>query len=126
MRRLAKALSRRAQGDDLKGRHISLSIRYFDFTNAVRSMSYQDYTNDETILFEQALLLFDRNHNGKAIRHLGIGLGSLFSRNKSIDQLQLELKEHTAKDSISDVLDQLNAQIPGIHLTTADKKLQHS
>ena len=126
LRRLAKALSRRAQGDDLKGRHISLSIRYFDFTNAVRSMSYQDYTNDETILFEQALLLFDRNHNGKAIRHLGIGLGSLFSRNKSIDQLQLELKEHTAKDSISDVLDRLNAQIPGIHLTTADKKLQHS
>ena len=125
LRRLAKSLSRRAQNDDLKGRLISVSIRYYDFTNAVRSMSYQEYTNDETVLFEQALYLFDRNHNGKPIRHLGIGLGSLFSRHKSIDQLQMKLAQ-PVKDSVENVLEQLNAQLPGIHLTTADKKLHHS
>lgn len=122
LRRLARALSKRAQSEELKGRLISVSIRYFDFTNAVRSMSYPEYTNDEAVLFEQALLLFDRNENGKAIRHLGIALGSLFSRNRSIDQLHMNLESAKPKDSIEEVLEQLNKQLPGIHLTTADKK----
>ncbi len=119
LRRLAKSLAQRAQSEDLKGSLISLSIRYYDFTNAVRSMSLAHYTNEEHILFEQALLLFDRNQNGKPIRHLGIGLGSLFSQSKSIDQLYLPLDASEHSSSVEHVLEQLNKQLPGAKLTTA-------
>lgn len=119
LRRLAKSLAQRAQSEDLKGSLISLSIRYYDFTNAVRSMSLAHYTNEEHILFEQALLLFDRNQNGKPIRHLGIGLGSLFSQSKSIDQLYLPLDASEHSSSVEHVLEQLNKQLPGVKLTTA-------
>jgi len=119
LRRLAKALSQRAKSEDIRGSLISLSIRYFDFTNAVRSMNIQEYTNEENVLFEQALLLFDRNQNGKPVRHLGIGLGSLFSKSKSIDQLHMNLESLEKKDAIELVLEQLNKQIPGIHLISA-------
>lgn len=119
LHRLAASLSKRAKSEDLKGTLITISIRYFDFTNAVRSITIQDYTNDETMLFEHALLLYDRNQNGKAVRHLGIGLGSLFSKTHSIDQLKFSLDDTKGKNSIDHVLDQLNKQLPGIHLTTA-------
>lgn len=119
LRRLAKSLSERAKREDIKGSLISVSIRYHDFSNAVRSHSIQGYTNDEDVLLENALLLFDRNENGKPIRHLGIGLGSLFSKTKSIDQLSMKLESEEESESIDHVLEQLNKQIPGIHLTTA-------
>ncbi|MEG0274939.1 MAG: DNA polymerase IV, partial [Longicatena sp.] len=54
-KRLAMQLSKRAKEDDLKGSLISISIRYFDFSNAVRSQSISDYTNDENTLLEHAL-----------------------------------------------------------------------
>lgn len=119
LRRLAKSLAARANREDLKGKLISLSIRYFDFRNAVRSHSIDTYTNDENVLFENALLLFDRNQNGKPIRYLGIGLGSLYSASHSIDQMSLTLQPEKQPHSIDNVLDTLNAQLPGIHLTTA-------
>lgn len=121
LRRLAHSLSARAKSEDIKGSLISLSIRYYDFTNAVRSMSIHAYTNEESVLFEQALLLFDRNQNGKAIRHLGIGLGSLFSRSKSIDQMRMELDEKEDRNDIDHVIEQLNKQMPGIHLIRGDQ-----
>lgn len=117
--RLAKSLSQRAKREDIRGSLISISIRYFDFTNAVRSYSISNYTNDEHELFEYALLLFDRNFNGKPIRHLGIGLGSLYTKGASVDQLHMSLENTVHEETIDDVLAQLNKQIPGIHLTTA-------
>lgn len=119
LRRLAKSLSQRAIREDIKGKLISISIRYFDFSNAVRSMGVANYTNDENVLFEHALLLFDRNQNGKPIRHLGIGLASLYSKTNSIDQLSMSLDAQETVESVDQVLAQLNKQIPGIHLTTA-------
>lgn len=121
--RLAKSLSQRAKREDIKGSLISITIRYFDFSNAVRSHSIQNYTNEENELFENALLLFDRNFNGKAIRHLGIGLGSLFSKAHTVDQLHMSLEKEPpiVNETIDDVIEQLNKQIPGIRLTTASQ-----
>ncbi|MCI8540050.1 MAG: DNA polymerase IV [Erysipelotrichaceae bacterium] len=119
LRRLAHSLSRRAQQEDIKGALISLSIRYFDFTNAVRSMNIHTYVNEESVLFEQALLLFDRHHNGKAVRHLGIALGSLFSYSRAIDQLRMDLGDTQHTNDIEHVLAQLNKQMPGGHLIRA-------
>ena len=114
--RLAESLSRRAKADNIKGSLIFLSIRYYDFTNAVRSTSLDHYTDDYQVLLEHALLLFDRNSINKTIRHLGIGLGSLYSSTKSITQLNM-FQEPTKQKP--DILAELNKQLQGAPLLYA-------
>ena len=114
--RLAQSLSRRAKAEGIKGSLISLSIRYYDFTNAVRSVSLDHYTDDYQVLLENALLLFDRNSINKTIRHLGIGLGSLYSATKSITQLNM-FQEPTKQKP--DILAELNKQLQGAPLLYA-------
>ena len=111
LKRLAATLSRRAREDHIKGSLISISIRYFDFTNAVRSTNIHSYTDDANVLLEHALLLFDR--------HLGIGLGSLYSAEHTIDQIDLFQHEIQPLNDVEDVLKELNAQLPGAHLIRA-------
>lgn len=125
LKRLSARLCERARHDDIKGVLISLSIRYFDFTNAVRSHTIDGYTNDENILLEQALVLFDKHNNGKAIRHLGIGLGSLFSKSKTINQIDLfQEEERIIPDTIT-VLHELNKQLPQAHFMRASDILKN-
>lgn len=116
--RLATTLSRRAIADDITGSLISITIRYSDFSNAVRSHTIDFFTNEENVLLEQALLLFDRNQNGKSIRHLGIGLGSLYSKSKSISQLNIFQQAPDVKN-INTVLQELNKNINGAKLIKA-------
>lgn len=123
-RRLAKTLSARAKADDIKGTLISISIRYFDFTNAVRSQNVAHYTNDEHTLLENALLLFDRNNNGKDIRHLGIGLGSLYNATSSVDQMDMFQTASVPVDDIDSILQTLNKQLPNANLISASKAKQ--
>ena len=115
LKRLAATLSRRAREDHIKGSLISISIRYFDFTNAVRSTNIHSYTDDANVLLEHALLLFDRHYNGREIRHLGIGLGSLYSAEHTIDQIDLFQHEIQPLNDVEDVLKEL----PGAHLIRA-------
>lgn len=119
LKRLAITLSSRARAEHIKGSLISISIRYFDFTNAVRSTNIHSYTDDANVLLEHALLLFDRHYNGREIRHLGIGLGSLYSAERTIDQIDLFQHEVKPLNDVEDVLKELNAQLPGAHLMRA-------
>ncbi|WP_416324848.1 DNA polymerase IV [[Eubacterium] hominis] len=120
--RLARTLSQRAKDERLSGRLISVSIRYHDFSNMVRSVNIPNYTNDINILLENALYLFDRNHNGKPIRHLGIGLAS-FQTAKSVDQINMFQEPIENTNEVEQVLKELNKQLPDAHLTTLGKVL---
>ena len=126
LKRLANKLSCRALEDDIKGSLITISIRYYDFTNVVRSQSLTTYVNDEYTLLETALYLFDRNYNGNPIRHLGIGLGSLYSNVKHIDQMSMFQEQISNTNNVHTVLDELNAMLPQAGLIPASqaKKLK--
>lgn len=115
--RLANALEKRAKNEDVKGSLVSISIRYFDFSNNVRSISLEQPIADAKNLLEHALLLYDRNNNGKMVRHLGIGLGSLSSSTKEIKQLNL-FQTNITSNTI-DVLAELNKKLPTAHLKRA-------
>ena len=114
LHRLAKSLSARALNEKAKGALISLSIRYYDFTNVIRSISLHQYINDFNTIYENALLLFDKYAHDKSIRHLGIALGSL----KQEDQIvqQLSFFDNYESNNIDNVIKQLNEQIPNANL----------
>ena len=123
-KRLANKLSQRAKQEDLRGALISISIRYADFTNAVRSTTISEYTNDADVLLEHALLLFDQHINGKEIRHLGIGLGSLFSKTRTVDQINLFQDVKAEPTDSTDILKQLNKQLSTGKLMKASELLK--
>lgn len=123
-KRLANKLSQRAKQEDLRGALISISIRYADFTNAVRSTTISEYTNDADVLLEHALLLFDQHNNGKEIRHLGIGLGSLFSKMRTVDQINLFQDVKAEPTDSTDILKQLNKQLSTGKLMKASELLK--
>ena len=123
-KRLANKLSQRAKKEDLRGALISISIRYADFTNAVRSTTISEYTNDADVLLEHALLLFDQHNNGKEIRHLGIGLGSLFSKTRTVDQINLFQDVKAEPTDSTDILKQLNKQLSTGKLMKASELLK--
>lgn len=122
---LARRLARRAAQEEVKGRLISVSIRYSDFRNAVRSTTLDHYVNDEKTIYEHALYLFDRNYSGEPVRHLGIHLGSLKDRRHMIHQLSM-FEEQQAPNTIDEVLEQLNARLPGAHLIRASEAADKS
>lgn len=102
----------------MKGKLISISIRYADFSNIVRSTTIDYYTNDEKVILETALLLFDKNNTKQMpIRHLGVGLASLYSNTKQITQLKLFHED----DSTLNVLDELNKYVKGSKLIYASQ-----
>ena len=88
---------------------ISITIRYFDFKNIVRSASLEHYSDRFADFYETALLLFDNHHTADIpIRHLGVTLGTLASTTRAIQQLDLFTAQKAEK---IDVLEELNAQL---------------
>ena len=108
-KKLAQSLSRRAQNENVQGALISISIRYYDFTNIVRSQQLNTYTNDENMILENALYLFDHHDNGNPIRHLGIGLASFYRHDSGI---QMNLFEEINYNNTDQILSELNKKIP--------------
>ncbi len=66
------------------------------------------YINETKDIYENALLLFDANHEDTPIRHLGISLGSLFSKNTKFEQLDFF---NEMKINKPDLLKELNKQL---------------
>ena len=90
LKKLSYDLSQRCKDENTKGKTISVTIRYADFSTIVRSYTMDKATLDANILLEHALYLFDKNYDpGQAIRHLGIALGSLIDKKNSIEQISL-------------------------------------
>lgn len=118
---LTKSLVKRADADGITGKMVSMSIRYHDFRNVVRSVNLDYYTNDFNIILEHALLLFDSNYEDIPIRHLGVGLGSLSSKKKQIEQLNIFSKPKTQN---IDVLDELNKHLSNGKLVYASNLLK--
>lgn len=122
-RRLAASLSQRARHENIKGKHLSVSIRYNDFSTIVRSCSLNNYTNDADVILENAYLLFDKNNESSLpIRHLGIALGSLYSSTSSVEQIDLFAQPETL--SQQDVLNELNKNLKSGSLVYASTLLQ--
>lgn len=106
---LAIKLSERCKHKRVTGNLISVSIRYYDFKNIVRSKNLDKSINDYETIYEQALQLFDDNYNGNPIRHLGITIGSLKSSVHHFEQLDL-FSNHQPK---KDILAELNEDLTG-------------
>lgn len=120
LQHLAKKLAQRAQSKLVRGKLISISIRYHDFRNAVRSIQLDHYVNDYSLIYEHAISLFDEYDEEKPVRHLGITLGSLQSNSQRFDQISL----FEAEQKQVNILDELNKELEGKPLVFASSLLE--
>jgi DNA polymerase IV len=93
---LAVTVARRANHNDLKGRTVTLKIKYADFKQITRNLSLLESINDaETISMTARKLLDTTEPEDKFIRLLGVGISNFNdqptanNRNKNTGQLGL-------------------------------------
>jgi DNA polymerase-4 len=93
---LSATVARRARHHDLKGRTVTLKIKYSDFKQITRNLSLSDAVDDAETIFATARKLLDATEpDNKLIRLLGIGISNFGeqstnnSRNKNTGQLGL-------------------------------------
>lgn len=106
---LANDLSIRMKKNRVLTNSISISIRYFDFRTINRSIKLDQYTNASDILYQQSLLVYDRNESDQYIRHLGISTNNLVSEDSVIEQLNLF--DSNINYSIDEIISTLNSKM---------------
>jgi DNA polymerase IV len=96
---LAATVARRAQHNDLKGRTVTLKIKYSDFKQITRNLSLSEPVDDaETISATARKLLDGTEPDNKLIRLLGVGISNFGEQslkdNRNKNACQLGLFEH--------------------------------
>lgn len=94
LRKIAGNVHNRLQKHNLKGRTITLKVKYHNFKTITRSLSLPELVNDFETIYTTAKTLLDGTElEDKRIRLLGISLSNfrMEVNNSTLDQLTLEL-----------------------------------
>lgn len=108
-RRLANKLFNRMQEEGKVATTLSVSVRYFDFSNIVRSKKLSKPIQQADDLYEHAISLYDENENDQTIRHIGIGVSNLYDIQSQ--KIQMNLFEEIKANDTLEIIEKLNQQL---------------
>ncbi len=105
--RLSEKVGRRARRYAYKGKTITLTVRYADFTTFTRQTTLPVSTNDTTEIYRSAVAILDRIRLRKTVRLLGISLSAFGTQGDQMllfDETKREKKAALAKamDMVND------------------------
>lgn len=104
--KLAESLTRLMRKDNLKGRTVTLKIRFEDFSTFTRSKTFADFVDSAQIIKGVAISLYRRvNKQRRRVRLLGIGLSQLNSQ--AGEQLGLFEQDAPLNTRLTKLLDSL-------------------
>ena len=106
---LSRYLFKRMKEERKLGYIISITIKFFDFNQIVRSKKLDKPIFKYEEILENAMDLFDLNWNDQPIRLLGISLTKLVDANEYMPQLNLF--DESIEIVTNDVLKDLNSQL---------------
>ena len=88
---IADKVSERMEKKSVKGKTISLKLRYDNFETITRALTLSYYTSAKEILLEQAVQLMEQTQAGdRKVRLLGISVSNLDSEKKEETGIQLK------------------------------------
>ncbi len=124
--RLSSKVAKRLVRKDLSGKTIKIKLRYADFTTLTRQTSLSLPTNDEKIITENAIELFNHTwEKARKVRLLGVGVSGLDS---GIQQLGLWDRNWRKESHVFDTVSQIQKRFgkdsihKGIFLTEQEDK----
>jgi DNA polymerase IV len=94
--RLSERVGRRARRYGHKGKRITLTVRYGDFTTFTRQATLPAYTNDTGDIYRSAVAILDGIRLRKSVRLLGISLSSIGQDAEQMTLFQEEDREKKA------------------------------
>jgi DNA polymerase-4 len=78
LRHLAQTVGRRLRADDLTGKTVKIKLRWPDFTTITRQVSLDQPVDQDVLIFEAAMRLFEREWSlGIKVRLIGVGVSGL-------------------------------------------------
>lgn len=123
LKELCLEVAKKAKEEGIFGKTLSLTIRYCDFSNIVRSVTLPQAVNQFELMYENITHLFDKFYDTDIpLRHLRVNLGSLVSNQKKMDQINLFEKKIIQQ---KDIVEQLNHQLSSGKLIYASSLLNH-
>lgn len=106
---LTEQVAARLRRYELKGRTVTLKLRYHDFKTVTRSHTLPVETDNTDQLWQVTRKLFDDNWNGKTpIRLIGMGVSGLNDLYESMQQGDLFMNESATK--IDQLADSINSR----------------
>lgn len=103
----------RMNRSSLECKGVSITIRYSDFSNVTRSLSFKDKTNDRKTLFARITKLLEDNYQeGRAVRLLGVTLRNLEEVRDRVKQLNLfEYQKEVDDDKVKKIINEINNKL---------------
>lgn len=108
----------------MKGRTVSIKIRYPDFKSATRAVTMEQYTSSFEPIYDIVKLLLQQNYkDGTSVRLIGVTVSHLKPEDEVIEQQDLfSDKTNVGKiDDLNQVLDRLNEKYGGDMIHRARK-----
>ena len=95
----------------VKGRTVSIKIRYPDFKSITRAITLEQYTSSFEPVYNAAKQLMEKHYtDGTPVRLIGVTVSNLKQETEIIEQQDLFADQKTVKkvDALNKVLDNLN------------------
>ncbi len=103
IRKLAEVIGIRLRKNKLKGKVVTVKIRYGDFRTITRSYTSPSLLANDNEIFKIAKDLFNNNWSGEPIRLIGIYMAGLVD----YEEEQLTLFKDEKEDKISEIMDKI-------------------
>ncbi len=105
-------VANRAIKHNLVGNNVSITFKYNREQSIVRSVSFEEYTNDYEIIVSYALMLFNEHYSGLPIRLIGVSLNNTITKNKLYQQLSIFSyeKDIEKRSKTEELVNQLNLE----------------
>jgi DNA polymerase-4 len=113
--KLSEMVGNRARGHKLKGRKVTLTIRYPDFYTFSKQKSLSSPANDTRVIFQSALSILEGIRLKTAVRLLGVSISEL---TKDLKQMELFDGERR-RERLLDAVDSINGRFGDFTLTWA-------
>lgn len=110
--KLSKEVSRRAKKEDKLGKTVQIVMKKTDFKVINKSITFNKPTNDERVIFNRAMQLFEKNYDGSLIRLVGVTLQNLISpRDMSVQMSLFDYQEHEKENEVRLLINELNRKM---------------
>ncbi len=123
-RSLSRTLSERLRKAGKAGSLVSIRIKYYDFSNADRSVRVKEPVWKADDIYVQAISLFNDNWDQEPVRLIGISVSDFEKEEVLASQINLFDESIARREETISVLNELNKELGGLKLMRASEAFQ--
>ncbi len=114
--KLSEMVGARARGHGLKGRKVTLTLRYPDFFTFTRQCTLSQPTNDTHVIYAHAVEVLSSIRLRAALRLIGVSIGGVTG---GVRQMPL-FEDESRRRRLLSAMDSINGRFGGLTLTWAE------